>query len=259
MLSFKQIVALSLALSTLLILNNCKSTTKFHNSNNTITVDSKNVVSEGNSEGDNIIFEGTDNIFDIIQKNVTFFDEKREIIIIKGSHNIIKLFNINIVDLSKSNIDTLIIVGNNQRYVAVFENQIINTVVNSNLTYKTETVILNTPEFKPPVDSVLVPESWKSVRDSLMNKIRLGDSDAYYELGEMYNYGLNDAPLSVETAIKLYEYGAVNNQIESIRRLGDIWLNGPLDIIPNKTKALYYYTLGGKLGDSYCQERLKEF
>ena len=72
-----------------------------------------------------IIFEGSNNIFELIQKNSSYFDKSHDVIIIKGNGNIIKLYNSNIVDMKGDGGDTLILVGDKVKYVYSVTDKII--------------------------------------------------------------------------------------------------------------------------------------
>jgi hypothetical protein len=247
----------TITLLILIILTACKTTTKSRVSdkNNVINIENTNTASTTNGQ-DKIIFEGENNIIDIVQKNVALFDNNHDVLIIKGSNNIIKIYNINIVDISKLSDQTLIIVGNNNKYVLLSEDQVIFTKRNIHV----DSVFIKTnpidfDSFTKDIDTN--SNGYQKIK-FYENQIKNGDINAYYELAEVYNYGLDNIPYNTDKAIALYEYGAVNNNIDSIRRLADIWYNGAFDKKANKTKGLYYYKLGADLNDSYCIDTLKK-
>ena len=254
------ITKLFLGLSLTLLSVGCKtssnSVSKCETNNNVVVRNEKGInKNSGNTE---VIFEGKNNIFEVIKKNTVYFNGHHDVIIIKGDGNIIKLYNTNIVDLSGYNTDTLVFVGDNQKYVMLVENEVI---FSTKRNLKLDSIKMITPSFDLSRYTDNISESdnyWESVK-RLEKEILAGVVTSYYELAEMYNYGLEDLPTSSNKAIDLYEYGAAKNEIQSIRRLADIWYNGNFDLKADKIKGVYYYKRGASLGDPYCKERLSEF
>lgn len=79
----------------------------------------------------------------------------------------------------------------------------------------------------------------------------------YYQLGEMYNYGIGTQILPSKAA-ELYKFAAAKNHLLSIRRLGDLYKFGKFSLKPNGQLARYYYARGKQLGDMYCIQMLKQ-
>src|SRR6478735_6579549 len=75
-----------------------KTTTSETNKNNLVSIKETNVFKKG--KGDKIEFSGSNNLFDLVQKNAAFFDGRELVIIVQGNNNIIKLYNRNVVDMT---------------------------------------------------------------------------------------------------------------------------------------------------------------
>lgn len=204
--------------------------------------------------GSTVIFEGSNNLFDVVQAQSAYFDESRDVIVIQGNGNIIKLYNTSMVNMASDQPDTLVLVGNKVKYLMCVNYepkllrtfQQVDTVQMKNTPLATE---IYTQDLEEGTD-------YAPLIQALLERIAAGDDAAYYELAEMYKYGENGTPISIEKAIDLYEYGAVRGDKMSIRRLGDLWFNGSFDRAPNKAKGRYYYSLGAQMGDTYCQDAL---
>ena len=222
--------------------------------NNVVSEKSENTYRRSDKSS-NIIFEGSNNVLDLVDKNSAYFNDPHEVVIIKGNNNIIKFYNLNVVDLSQANADTLIIIGDMVKYVMDSRNSLIFKKNEFNV----DTILLKE---KPVDESLLVyaageiDELTQKHLNKLLARVKNGEDEAYYELGEIFNFG-QDVPVSTKKAIEFYEFGAVRNDIKSIRRLGDIYHNGTFEIQPKKEMGLFYYKLGAQLGDSYCEEMLK--
>lgn len=258
------------------IFSSCKSTSgssakkssgmKNEGSNNTLVQTSSHTVANTRSN-DEIIFEGSNNLFELVQKNAAYFDGAHDVIIIKGDGNVIKLININILTLPKGSPDTLVIVGNNQKYVI----DVNNSIVPGKKNVKVDTIDFKSASFEPlPEVREVIPHDSRirlDYFDSLVSaqyaytyfadKINTGEPEYYYQLAEMYLYGLG-VEESPAKAIELYEFAAAKDHILSLRKLGDIY-RGKFSMKPNKDKSLYYYRRGQRLGDLYCDERIHEF
>lgn len=232
-----------------------KSISKSDDKNNVISVTDLGGVKRS-GKGDEIIFEGSNNIFELIQKNSSYFDKSHDVIIIKGNGNIIKLYNTNIVDMRGDGGDTLILVGDKVKYVFSVTDKVI--LKKSNFKVDSVTMKSKLFESKEFESDFRNNESKMNLANSLFQRIKTGDASAYFELAEVYNYGIDNTPISTDKAIDLYEYGVVQNEIQSIRRLGDIWFNGTFDKKADKVKSRYYYKLGTLLGDEYCREMLSK-
>ena len=211
----------------------------------------------GSGGNDEIIFKGNNNLFEIISKNAAFFDQHHEVIIIEGDNNIIKLYNVNLVDMRGPGSDTLMLVGNNQKYVM----DVSNSVVLKKQPSKTQTIRMET---EPVSASSFTSDFDKSKALQLMLEnyregLAAGDPDTYFRLAKVYHFGLDeDIEPSITKAIDLYQYAAVKNHLESICKLGEIYANESLFIKTDKVKAIYYFTLGANLDDEYSKERLQE-
>lgn len=232
-----------------------KSVSRSDDKNNVVSVTDLGGVKKS-GVGHEIIFEGSNNIFEMIQKNSSYFDKSHDVVIIKGNGNIIKLYNSNIVDMKGDGGDTLILVGDKVKYVYSVTDKII--LKKSNFKVDSVTMKSKLFESKEFESDFRNNESKMNLANSLFERIKTGDASAYYELAEVYNYGIDNTPISTDKAIDLYEYGVVQNEIQSIRRLGDIWFNGTFDKKADKVKSRYYYKLGSLLGDEYCSEMLSK-
>ncbi|MFC6996942.1 tetratricopeptide repeat protein [Rufibacter roseus] len=242
----------------LVLLAGCKSTqtaSSNQDQNNVVKVTTKGSAgSSSTRSGDQVIFNGSNNLVDIVSENAAYFNNSHDVIIIQGSHNIIKLYNTNVLQMDRYSTDTLVLVGNNQRYVMLTDNEV--HLKKSNV--RTDTVQMTTPAYNfNQIAQEVKPEdkAWETIQHYL-TEIKQGNKEAYYQLAEMYNFSLQDVPLNTNKAIELYEYGAANQEILSIRRLADIWYKGTFDKKPDKNKGLYYYKLGAQLGDEYCKDAL---
>ena len=102
-------------------------------------------------------------------------------IIIKGNNTIIRLINENVLDISNGKSDTLVIVGNNQKYVVDIKNP----------------VSLNGKKLK--VDTVQIEEPHSDLYD-------LNDP-SLYDIAESYLFGTG-RDQSTMKAIELYEFAA---------------------------------------------------
>ena len=233
--------------------------------NNVIAVSSVNTISNSNSK-DEIIFEGKNNLFELIQENSSYFDETHDVIIIKGDNTIIKLLNINIVDLRSVSTDTLVIVGNNQKYVMDARNSIVTKkdIIKTDVihlkestfdvsSYSQESIQNDRPVKFSYFDSLV---SVKYAYNYFVNGLKTEEPKYYYELAEMYLFGLG-VDESTAKAIELHEYAAAKDYIPSLIKLGDIF-TGRFSVKPDKNKSLYFYKRCQSLGESYCDEQIKK-
>ena len=233
--------------------------------NNVISIDSENTQSSPDSK-DEIIFEGSNNLFELVQKNSLYFDKSHDVIIIKGNNTIIRLINVNVLDLSTGRSDTLVIVGSNEKYVI----DINNSISTNDRKVRTDIIYLKEKPFDPSSYANDFTQNDIPIRldyfDSLVTakyaysyfseKLLTGDPLYFYELAEMYLYGLGVNESSLK-AIELYEYAGVRNHVPSLTKLGDIF-TGKFGVKRNKEKALYYYKRCGELGEQYCNDQIKE-
>lgn len=221
-------------------------------SNNLVSVSGAGNIAAGGK--DKIIFEGSNNLFELVQNTPAYFDGSREVIVIKGNGNIIRFYHISLLDLNDSGSGKLVLLGDGVKYLmCIGPEPLLKRAPGTVDTVQME----NTP-FMPAtyLADFQSEESASLLIEGLLERIKKGEGEAYYELAEMYNYGLENTPVSSEKAISLYEYGALRGDILSIRRLGDLWFNGSFDITANKAKGQFYYRMGAQLGDRYCQEML---
>lgn len=244
-----------------ILLVNCatkkiQTTTKLSEESNNLIVEKNKGKVKGTGGGNTqIIFEGKNNIFEIIRENTSYFNSQggKDVIVIKGDGNHITLYNRSSVDLGGFSEDTLVFVGQNERYVMLPDHQ-----VKFTKDVKIDTVQMTTPEVVF-IEENINPESENNSDVSYYaDEIKKGNQDAYYELAEIYNYGLNGVVQNFKQAIQLYEHGAVKNNIASITRLGDLWYNGHWEMKKNKTIGLYYYKRGAELGSEYCQQMVQK-
>lgn len=231
---------------------------------NVLIVDSKNSRVSPNSN-DEITFEGNNNLFELVQRNSSYFDEARDVIIIKGNNTIIRLINTNVLDLSTGQSDTLIIVGNNEKYVI----DVNNSVVPSRKEVRTSIVNLKEEEFNSSLyaneqvgDDAPIrlgyfdkPVTAKYAYSYFFEKLSNGEPIYFYELAELYLYGIG-VEQSSSKAIELYEYAAARDHVPSLAKLGTIF-TGTFEINRNRDKAIYYYKRCAALGDEYCKDQVK--
>ena len=227
-------------------------TEKPSGSNNLVSV--SGAAGPATGEQTKIVFEGSNNLFELIQNNAAYFDGSRELIVIKGNGNLIRFYHRSLLELNSEGRGSLILLGEGVNYfMCIGPEPPLNRTPGSVDTLHMENTPLQTavylPERQEESSSYLLIEG-------LLERIKQGEADAYYELAEVYNYGLENTPVSSEKAIALYEYGAQRGDILSIRRLGDLWFNGSFDKKANKAKGYFYYRIGTQLGDRYCQEML---
>ena len=232
--------------------------------NNVIAVSSTNTISNSNS-GDEIIFEGKNNLFELVQENSSYFDETHDVIIIKGDNSIIKLLNINIVDLRSVSTDTLVIVGNNQKYVMDVRNSIATKkdIIETDVIHLKQSTFDTSPYSQENIESDIPVKieyfdslvSAKYAYTYFSSRLKTEEPKYYYQLAEMYLYGLG-VDESTAKAIELYEYAAAKDHMLSLIKLGDIF-TGRFSVKPDKNKSLYFYKRGQALGDSYCDDRVK--
>jgi hypothetical protein len=233
--------------------------------NNVIAVGSTNTISNPNSK-DEIIFEGKNNLFELIQENSSYFDETHDVIIIKGDNTIIKLLNINIVDLRSVSTDTLVIFGNNQKYVMDVRNSIATNkdIVDTDVIHLKESTFDASPYSQDSIQNDRPVKFWyfdslvsvKYAYNYFVNGLKTEEPKYYYELAEMYLYGLG-VDESTAKAIELHEYAAAKDYIPSLVKLGDIF-TGRFSVKPDKNKSLYFYKRCQSLGESYCDEQIKK-
>lgn len=223
-------------------------------SNNAISVTGSSSAASAPEKEDEIIFEGSNNLFELVEMQAAYFDDARDVIIIRGNGNIIRLYNTAVLDLNSNRPDTLVLVGNKVKYLMCMAGE---------PKFKKSPQSIDTVQMQPEplvaeafLRDLEEDQSYTYTIKGLLERIAAGEDEAYFELAEMYKYGIEGTPISTEKAIELYEWGAVRGDKMSIRRLGDLWTNGTFDKAADKTKGRYYYQLGAQLGDGYCREML---
>lgn len=233
------------------------------NQNNVIVSKSENSIHMGKE--DKIIFEGSNNLFEIVSKNSAFFDQHHQVIIVKGSNSLIRLISVNILTLGGGR-DTLVIVGDKEKYVVDTRNEIVLPAGT-----RLDTVFMAEPEQKgymAVVDDVVRDERIKlAYFDTLVSApfafkyfqklAAQGDPEGYFELGELYLYGVGVEESAIK-ALDLFEYAAVKNHIGSLMKLGDLY-SGKFGFQQDRARSLYYYKRCRDLGSAYCGQMVEAF
>jgi hypothetical protein len=189
----------------------------------------KSTNSESINSDTEIKFVGSNNLFELISKNSFYFNQAHDVIIIKGNNTIIRLINENVADISDGKSDTLVIVGNNQKYVI----DVRNSISLGSKKIKIDTVQLQN-----------IPSEYEST-----------DPASLYENAESYLFGVGKDQ-STKKAIELYEFAATKNHVPSLQKLGYIF-TGKFGAERNRAKSLYYYKKGSALDDDYCTLQIK--
>jgi hypothetical protein len=192
-------------------------------------VAAKNINSEGINSHTEIKFEGSNNLFELINKNSFYFNEDHDVIIIKGNNTIIRLINENVLDIGNGQRDTLVIVGSNRKYVVDMKNSF---SINNK---------------KAKVDTIQLKETYSEYDND--------EPSSLYAMAESYLFGTGQDQ-STKKAIELYEFAAAKNHIPSLEKLGYIY-TGKFGAPRDKMKSLYYYKRGSSLGDDYCNLQIK--
>jgi hypothetical protein len=213
-----------------------------------------------------IVIEGENNILEIIEKNARILGSSDDVIIIKGNGNIIRLISADLVDERLYSQDTLVFLGDNKKYVLDTRNKFLLP----SRTYKIKNVELTEGSTLPPFDPtrfILDSEeritlayfdtlvTAKFAVEYLTAKLPTGEPAAYFELGEMFLYGIG-VESSTAKAVELLEFSAAKNHIPSLSRLGDIYNDGSFGYRKDRGKAIYYFKKCSTLGDSSCAEKL---
>ena len=235
------------------------------NNNNLITVKQENTLSNEQSDHDEVIFEGSNNLIALVQVNASYFDQVHDVIIIKGKGNIISLYNTNILDLRTKNTDSLIIIGNKQKYILHAGNLIATDKTLVPDTIKLKEQFFNPAKYIHDVRNTETEEEKITLYyfeekvtpqfaiDFLTKGAQDGKMDCLHELAELYLYGIG-VEASTTKAIELLEFAAAKDYIPSIRRLAEIHSGAP----KNPELSQYYLKRGSMLGDANCQEQLKK-
>ena len=207
----------------------------------------------GTGGGAEISFEGSNNLLEMISENAGYFDASHKVIIVKGNNNIIRLYHVSLVDMNAPGADTLILVGNQQKYVMDLNN----SVPLKKQPSKTETINMETSPIPASTFSsdFSKTERMQNMLANYQEGLAAGDPETYLRLAKIYHFGLDeDLEPSLPKAIDLYEFAAVKNNLEAIRALGEIFANEQ----PDKLKAIYFFTLGDNLDDDYSKDRLQD-
>ncbi|MBC5992275.1 tetratricopeptide repeat protein [Pontibacter cellulosilyticus] len=232
--------------------DNGKTITETDAQNNLVSSTSSANAADKTASG-KIIFEGSNNLYELIDHNTAYFDQGYDVIIIKGNGNLIRLYHTRLLNQHKG-ADTLVMVGNKEKYVMAF---------GSHPGFLPEpatadTIQLKTQPFStdPFTQGLEEGSLGQKIVSNLLAEMENGNTEAYHALGDVYNFGTNGVAISTVKAVSLYEYAATRGFAASIGRLGDIWYYGTFDFKPQKAKGLFYYRLGAKMGDEYCQRAL---
>ena len=241
------------------------STSQLVSQNNLILTSSENA-DHSDRASMKIVIEGENNILEIIEKNALTLGSSDDVIIIKGNGNIIRLINADLIDERQYSQDTLVFLGDNKKYVLDTRNKFLLP----SRTYKVKNVELTEGSSQPPFDPtrfILDGEeritltyfdtlvTVKFAVDYLTARLATGESAAYFELGEMFLYGIG-VEASSSRAVELLEFAAARNHVPSLIRLGDIYNDGTFGYRKDKNKAVFYYKKCSGLGDTSCAEKL---
>ncbi|OJJ22208.1 hypothetical protein BKI52_09215 [marine bacterium AO1-C] len=264
------------------------------NNNNVVVVKGKRspwIQRKGSAQ---VIFQGKNNLLQVMLNKQSITNEGNQVIVIKGNGNTIKIDSADVANarfMRSANGDTLVIMGNQQRFV-VKNGQIM--VPTNQEDAKTDTLQIKTtpfqrnrylPDFAEQIaggHKAHFPyfhglREIKFAIDYFIMKIEQEqDPESYFELAEMYRLGIGTAKC-LKKAIVLYEYAAVQKHRLAIRRLGDLYYRGVTlkKTIFTKSKkdqktiecslvhknhklAKFFYTQGSQIGDSYCTAMLNE-
>ncbi len=278
--NMKPIKTTFLWLVTLLLLAGCNS--KFQTSvtvvpDNPETQSQNNLLithSENNeqspSTGTTYIFEGSNNIIEIILKN-NYLDSGHDVVIVKGNNMNLRFIRINTTLLKPTQLDTLIIVGDNQKYI--LDNSFSFPLDTLGKDLKTVTVNLPEESMVKKYEDVFARENLKDAKlkirtsyfeqpvtieyayNYFLEKLSTGDPEYFYQMGEFFLYGIG-VEQSLIKAVELYEFAAMKNHIPALTKLGLIY-SGNFESKPNLAKARFYLKLCASLGEDFCKEQLK--
>jgi hypothetical protein len=241
------------------------STSQLADQNNLILTSSENTDHAARAST-KIVMEGENNILEIIEKNALILGSSDDVIIIKGNGNIIRLISADLVDERLYSQDTLVFLGDNKKYVLDTRNKFLLP----SRTYTVKNVELTEGSSLPPFDPtrfILDGEeritlgyfdtlvTAKFAVEYLTAKLPTGEPAAYFELGEMFLYGIGVEASSAK-AVELLEFSAAKNHIPSLSRLGDIYSDGSFGYRKDRNKAIYYFKKCSTLGDTSCAEKL---
>lgn len=220
-------------------------------SNNVIISSSDRSSSSGGAT--KVIFEGENNLIELVNQNSHFFNEPHDVIVIQGNGNLIKLYSIDLVSYRQEGIQYMI-VGDDKKYVYFFNGEPeLNSEAPTVSYAELKEAELDFNELAAEIDKN--SEAYEKIR-LYESDIKQGNVEGYFHLAQIYDLGRYGVPNSPAKAIELYEFAAAKSHLPSIRKLGDIWYNGGFDYKVNMTKGIYYYKLGASLGDEYCNKVL---
>ncbi|HAS40637.1 MAG TPA: hypothetical protein DCS93_09165 [Microscillaceae bacterium] len=264
------------------------------NDNNVVVVKGKRPPWMQRKGSAQVIFQGKNNLLQVMLNKQAMPSGGNQVIVIKGNGNTIKIDSADVANarfMRSANGDTLVIMGNQQRYV-VKNGQIVvppNPKGAQSNTLKIRTTPFQKsrylPDFKTQMEGGHKAHfhyfnglrEIKFALNYFVGKIEQeGDPESYFELAEMYRSGTGTY-ICLKKAAELYEYAAVKQHKLAIRRLGDFYHHGVAlkrtifpggkkskeeiycnSIQKNKALAKFYYAQGSQLGDLYCTAMLNE-
>lgn len=260
-------IRLVICLLIVAVLARCSSTktasTTDQNQNNVIVSKSENSLNYGKE--DKIIFEGSNNLFEIVNENSAFFDQHHQVIIVKANNSLIRLISVNVLTLGEGS-DTLVIVGDKEKYVVDTRDEII---LPGGM--RADTVYMAEPKeagYLAVANDFVRDERIKlAYFDTLVSApfafkhfqklASEGDPVGYFELGELYLYGVGVEESTVK-ALDLFEYAAVKNHMGSLMKLGELY-SGKFGIREDRARSLYYYNRCRDMGSAYCGQMVEAF
>lgn len=98
------------------------------------------------------------------------------------------------------------------------------------------------------------PESTSQYLAELVSRAEAGDSDAAFELGEIYREG-EQVPQDWKAAFRWYHLGATQGDAEAQNNLGSMYQNG-LGCERDSTLAAHWYRQSAELGNAVAQFNL---
>jgi hypothetical protein len=241
------------------------STSQLTDQNNLILTSSENT-DHAERASMKIVIEGENNILEIIEKNARVLGSSDDVVGIKGNGNIIRLISADLIDERQYSQDTLVFLGDNKKYVLDTRNKFLLPARN----YKVKNVVLTDASAPMSFDpSRFIQDGEQQITlayfdtlvtarfavDYLTTRLPTGEPAAYFELGEMFLYGIG-VEASPSKGVELLEFSAAKNHIPSIIRLGDIYADGSFGYRKDKNKTSFYYKKCSALGDASCTEKL---
>ena len=264
------------------------------NNNNVVVVKGKRPPWMQRRGSAQVIFQGKNNLLQVMLNKQAMPSEGNQVIVIRGNGNTIKIDSADVANarfMRNSSGDTLVIMGNQQRYVVKNGRIVVPPRPKGS---KTNTLNIKTtpfqksrylPDFKTEMEDgnkghFSYFNGYKEIKFAVnyfMRKIdEKKDPESYYELAEMYRLGIG-TDYCLKKAVELYEHAAIQKHKLALRRLGDMYRHGvkpksaiflegkkskeEIDcgtILKNHQLAKFYYTQGSQLGDIYCTVILNE-